>query len=141
MVDRDDGEDVRDVFSGESWQELIDSVGLARPVLQQPPVVRRRTRASGLAVAIFDFVLPRAEVWTWVQASFGDGAKIPRAWVTFDAAKDVLGIGDLPTDWRLGITKEAGSPRERYIMVDDGDPARVTVGVSATYAPLGGQRS
>lgn len=141
MTDGDGVEAAHYVFGGESWEDLLGSVGLARPTLVDPPVVRRRTRAGGLAVMIVEFVLPLAEVRAWVGASLGEGERIPHAWATYSSAKDALGIDDLPTDWRLGITKEAGSRRERYIVIDDGDPARVTVGISATYGPLGGQRA
>lgn len=130
-----------DSFVGETWHELLDSVGLARPALDQSASVRRGTRREGLDVVIVDFTLPRSQVQAWVEASLGRGAQIPRAWVTYSSAKDVLGISDLPSTWRLEVSKEAGSPRERYIVIDDADPARVTVGISATYGPLGGQRT
>lgn len=128
-------------FCGETWEELLESVGLTRPAPDHSPVLRSRTRSGGLQVRIVEFELPCASVQAWIEESLGPGTDLPRAWVTSCAVKDVLGVDDIPDHWRLDNSKQPGSPRERYIMVDDGDPARVTVGISATYGPWGGQRS
>lgn len=118
MVPRDEGK------TGDP-QRLLTSVGLAQ--LDTTIDHSWRRRADGRTVDILCFRLGDAQLAQWLEDSFGAGAGPGRAWVTYKNAQDALGISGVPTTWRLSRTKPAGADVERYVLIDDGDPATVWV--------------
>lgn len=74
-----------------------------------------------------DMVLGGRFTGKGAERSFGPGGGPGRAWVTYENVRDVFGIDAVPTTWRLSRSKPAGLELERYLLIDDGDPATVWV--------------
>ncbi|GAA1484225.1 hypothetical protein [Brachybacterium fresconis] len=109
---------------------LLRSVGLA--VVKAPVEHAVRRRQDGREVIILRFRLEEASLRGWLEQSFGVGGGPGRAWVTYENVGDALGIGTVPNTWRLSRSKPAGLERERYLLIDDAEPATVIVGICPT---------
>lgn len=117
---------------------LLASVALA--AVDGPVEHSRRRRQDGRTVEVLRFWLGGDELAHWLEESYGPGGGPGRAWVTYENVKDILGISEVPNTWRLSRSKVAGSPLERYVLIDDGDPAAVTIGISPTLDVWPGNR-
>lgn len=109
---------------------LLRSVGLA--VVDAPVEQAQRSRHDGRRVDMLRFRLDRASLEAWLAKSFGPGGGPGRAWVTYENVREVFGIGAVPNTWRLSRSKPAGIERERYLLIDDLEPATVVVGICRT---------
>lgn len=104
---------------------LLRAVALAD--VGRPIEHAQRCRADGRRVDVLRFRPAGAELESWLERSFGPGGGPGRAWVTYENVRDVFGIDAVPTTWRLSRSKPAGLELERYLLIDDGDPATVWV--------------
>jgi hypothetical protein len=120
-------------YAPDSLMRAVALADVGRPIEHV-----QRSRADGRRVDVLRFRLDGVELESWLDRSFGPGGGPGRAWVTYENVRDVLGIDAVPTTWRLSRSKPAGLELERYLLIDDGEPATVVVAICRTLDALGG---
>lgn len=118
------------VAGPETWEDALEQAELAAPPEGASPEMTEPEPPEGFDwVREIAFSAPADVVDGWIVDSYGSAEAVPRAYVVSNKVKAAFGVGEVPSTWRCATGMVSGTPLQRFVLVDDADPATVRIQV------------